>query len=197
MLFGVAVSGRPPAVPRVETIVGPFTNNVLRRVKVSREDSLSDLCRRLHRLQLDTQPFEHCSLEQISKAAGRSVGRLADSLVVYENYPLHDSETLSVGEITVRDMHGTTTSSYPLTLVALPGRELTLRLLYDRERYDEPSAARVLGQLASLLRGIVDRPDAAVGELALVDKAEVELFSCLDEQSPLVRVLDSAAAGSL
>ena len=67
VLFGVTVSGRPPEVSRVDTIVGPFVNNVPRRVEVSLDAPVMAVCRRLHALQVDTQPFEHCSLERIRR----------------------------------------------------------------------------------------------------------------------------------
>ncbi|HVU87655.1 MAG TPA: condensation domain-containing protein [Pirellulales bacterium] len=192
VLFGVTVSGRPHEVPHVDTIVGPFANNVLRRAAVSLDEPVMALSKRLNELQVETQPFEHCSLERIAQAAGRRAGRLFDSLVVYENYPLHAVEEFTVANIAVSRVHGTTTSAFPLTLVVLPGREFMLRLLYDRQIYSDEIAARLLDQVAVLLRGIALRPEARVRELALVERGELELLDCLDEQVPSLRVLDAA-----
>ncbi|HEY4312211.1 MAG TPA: condensation domain-containing protein [Pirellulales bacterium] len=190
--FGVAVSGRAPQVSQVETIVGPFANNVPRRVTISHDDAVATVCQRLQQKQIETQPLEHCSLEQIGRAAGRSDGRLFDSLVVFENYPLPPGEAFTFDEITIRNLHGTTTSSYPLTLIAMPGRELVLRLLYDRQLYSDDFAARMLDQVMVLLKSIAARPETTVRELPLVEQEELELLACLDEQGPVLRVLDGA-----
>ena len=195
VVFGVTVSGRPPQVPLVETIVGPLANNVPLRVRVALDDSLADLFARLSRQQLETQPFEYCPLAQIAGAAGRSGGRVFDTLVVYENYPLHDADRLELGDVTIRDMHGTTTSSYPLSLVALPGRQLVLRMLFDGRHYsaNRPATSRADGHVATRH----GRPTGSTGaRFALAHVGPVDLSSeqsdSAKESGLVVRVLDSA-----
>ena len=150
----------------------------------------------MSRQQLETQPFEYCPLAQIAGAAGRSGGRVFDTLVVYENYPLHDADRLELGDVTIRDMHGTTTSSYPLSLVALPGRQLVLRMLFDGRHYSARTAQRLLEQTATLLRAMADQPEALVRDLALAHVGPVDLSSeqsdSAKESGLVVRVLDSA-----
>jgi thioesterase domain-containing protein len=190
VLFGVTVSGRPPQVPRVETIVGPFSNTLPLRIRVSRDDRLPELFERLHAQQTDLQPFEHCSLEQMARAAGRSDRRLFRSLVVFENYPLQGNDRWHAVGVTISDMHGTTTSNYPLALVALPNRELTLRVMYDAWEYEAETAARLLGQIATLLRGMIDRPDGRVCDLALVEPATQQSHVSYDDGGLRLRILD-------
>jgi thioesterase domain-containing protein len=194
VVFGVTVSGRPPEVPLVETIVGPLANNIPLRVRVPLADTLAELFARLSRQQLEAQPFEYCPLARIASAAGRTHGRLFDALVVYENYPLHDVHRLELSEITIHDMHGTTTSSYPLSLIALPGRELTLRMLFDYRLYGMQAARDLLAQTAVLLRAIAQKPEARVRDLPLVAPESVNvLCKCRGDTGDLaMHVLDSA-----
>ncbi|MBI2824763.1 MAG: hypothetical protein HYX69_08760 [Planctomycetia bacterium] len=190
VVLGVAVSGRPPQVPRVETIVGPLVNNVPRRVPVPLDDPLHRLWRRLQTLQIEAQPFEYCSLEQIGQASGTPGGRLFDSLVVFENYPLHDAGQMQAGDVTIRDIDGTATSNYPLTLVALPGTALKLRMLYDRNRYAAVVAERLLDQLATLLRQMIENPNALVRDMRLAEPIRRGVPSIPDVAR--TRVLDRA-----
>ncbi|HEY2838917.1 MAG TPA: condensation domain-containing protein [Pirellulales bacterium] len=176
ILIGVAVAGRPPQVARIESIVGPLVNNVPLRLRVGLDDSLVELCERLGHQQADAQPFEYSPLDQILRAANLpSTRRLFDTLVIYENYPLHGAIERKVGSLTLRDMDGSATSSYPLTLVGLPGDGLTLRLLYDRRRYETEVAARLLEQLATLLERMVDQPTARMRDLSLANETDARL----------------------
>jgi len=160
IVLGVAVSGRPPQVSRIESIVGPLVNNVPLRLQVAPGDALSEVCERIGQQQAECQAYDYCPMDQILRAAGLPDNqRLFDTLVVYENYPLHGAGERRVGSLILRDMTGTATSSYPLTLVGLPGDGLTLRLLYDRRRYESETAARLLDQVATLLTGMVESSD--------------------------------------
>jgi len=190
-VFGVAVAGRPPQVARIESIVGPLVNNVPLRLRVGVDDRVTDLCERLGHQQVDAQPFEHCPLDQILRAAGLpSARRLFDTLVIYENYPLHGAIERKVGSLTLREMDGTATSSYPLTLVGLPGDGLTLRLLHDRRRYETETAARLLRQVGTLLKQMVEQPGASVRDLSLTEGATTPRVATTPE--PAIRVLDFA-----
>lgn len=179
VLFGTAVAGRPHAVPRVDTIVGPFVNNVPLRIRVALQDRVSEFCARLQQAGTAAQPHEHVSLEQISRAAGITDGRpLFDTLVVFENYPLGETSSRQVGDLLVSDLHGSTTSAYPLTFIAVLGEAWRLRLLYDRQRYDDTTASRLLEQMSTLLECMSERPDARVGELSLAAKEECAPTKC-------------------
>ena len=190
--FGMTVSGRPPEVPRVDALVGPLVNNVPLRVRVTLDERLPELYERLRGQQVARQPFEYASPRRIADAVGRADGRMFESLVVYENYPLHDADVLRVGDVTIRDMHGTATSNYPLTLVALPGRQLRLRLLYDRRKFAPATATRLLAQTAALLRGMGSRPQAQIRDLPLVDEGVFSLTAACRDGQPTPHVLDAA-----
>jgi thioesterase domain-containing protein/acyl carrier protein len=190
VVFGVTVSGRPSQVPDVDTIVGPFVNNVPVRIPIALDDTLPELFARLQSAQVAAQPFEHCSSQQIARAAGLPDGRLYDSLVVFENYPLHSIEQWRAADVVVRDVHGTATSNYPLTLIVNPGREILLRLLYDAERYSAATATQVLEQTVTLLQGIIARPESRVRDLGL---GEAPWKTSQFESGPALQILDASS----
>lgn len=188
VVFGMAVSGRPPQVARVESLVAPLANNVPRRVAFNWDDRLSELLSRLQQLQSEAQPYEYCPLDQIARAAEVSVERrLFESLIVIENYPLGDTGTGQAGAVAISDFHGSATSNLPLSLVVIPGRELELRLLYDAGRYPADRMKPLLNQLVTLLAGMARTPEARLCELVLAtggDSADSNLrhdeFQVLD-----------------
>lgn len=187
VLFGCALSGRPADVPLVERIVGPFVNNVPLRVSVALSTPVQALCQQLQRAGSALQPHEHCTLEQIAQAAGLADrGRLCDTLLVFENYPHSDTRALQVGEIVVSDLQGTVSSAYPLTLIAQPAEALQLRMLYDRQRYSELTASRLLEQVETLLENIAERPGARVDELSLARCEDRAPRACEDRQPHII-----------
>ena len=193
LVYGVAVAGRPPHVPDIERAVGPFMNNIPRRLRLSDEQRLSDVLSQLSDQQTHLQPHESTPIDTIVRAAGLPDGfRLFDTLLVFENYPLQPKPSATVDGLTIRDLHGTTSSNYLLSLVVLPGPELTLRLNYDPRRCTFVAVKRLLDQLVALLDDLTQRPEATLTSLSLLDeKAHRELVERWPD--PTVRVLDCNA----
>ncbi len=88
MVFGNVVSGRPAALPGVETMVGMFVNTLPARVRVDGAEPLVPWLRRLQERQLVLQDFEHTPLAQIQRWSEVPAGSpLFETLYVFENYP--------------------------------------------------------------------------------------------------------------
>ncbi|HEX6037416.1 non-ribosomal peptide synthetase [Longimicrobium sp.] len=79
-------------------------------------------------------------------------------------------------------------SGFPLTLSVVPGARLRLRARYRRDRVDDDGAARMLGHLASLLRGMARAPDAPLAAVPLLGDEErrrvVEEWNRTDAERP-------------
>lgn len=170
VIFGVAVSGRPPQAKGVETIVGPLMNNIPVRIAVDWDTTLPELLGQLQSIAAEAQPFEYSTQEQIARAAGLGGQRpLFDTLVVFENYPLANGDRWRSGDVEISDVSGTASSNHALSLIAIPGRQLALRLLYDRQAYADETAEALLRQAATLLGEMADKPLARLRELALIE----------------------------
>jgi amino acid adenylation domain-containing protein len=69
-------------------------------------------------------------------------------------------------------MEGREQTNYPLTLAGMLGRLLQLRVIYDRQRFDQPTIERMLGHLAQLLMEIVAAPTQQLTSLPMLAAAE-------------------------
>ncbi|MDG9720247.1 non-ribosomal peptide synthase/polyketide synthase [Streptomyces sp. DH24] len=152
VVFGTTVSGRPPELPGVESMVGLLINTVPVRVRTAGARSFRDLLRQIQADQADLLGHHHLGMTDIQRAAG--TGELFDTLVVFENYPL-DPETMELPGTGLRLTGASSeeTGHYPLTVVGVPGEELEVRLHY---RADLVSAAEVTS-VAEHLRTLADR----------------------------------------
>jgi thioesterase domain-containing protein/acyl carrier protein len=168
LVYGATVSGRPPDLPGVERIVGPFINNVPVRLRVDRDEKLLPWLGRLHAAKVDLEPYEYCPLEQIQGWSELGEGRrLFQSLVVYENYPLDPRLRCGAAGLRFLDVRGSATASFPLTLIAVPGERLPFRLRYDGSRYQRRTAEQLLSHLVVLLEGLAADPSGRLEDLAL------------------------------
>lgn len=175
IVSGVTVSGRPASLPGVESIVGPFTNSLPVRTHVNRDHACLPWLTALHAQLLDAQNFQHSAMDQIQAAAGLAAGqRLFDTLVVVENYPLDPRLSFRPGGVEIRDIRGTASAAFPLTLIAIPGAELTLRLRYDRRRFSTSTGERILGHVAAALARLSHGIPKTVGALFVIPQAEQE-----------------------
>lgn len=167
-LFGATVSGRPPDAARG---VGLYINTIAVRVPVPERGRVDEWLRDVQRRAGERVAFEHFALPRAQAIAGLAgASRLFESLVVFENYPVADDLRAPDG-LELEHAFGFERTSYPVTLVIVPGARWTLRLLFDPARVPPARAARVLHWFERALAQAC-APDADLGEISLLDHAE-------------------------
>ena len=172
VLFGVTISGRPPDLPGVETMLGLFINTLPLRVDTA-DAPLSEWLARLQQQLVELQQFEASPLYEVQRAAALAPGApLFESLVVFENYPVEVREPVAAAGLSIEDAVDVSHANYPLALVAQPGRQLALQLRYDTGRYDAPAIRRLLLQLERLLEGLASERATRLAELSPLSEDE-------------------------
>ncbi|MBB3239092.1 amino acid adenylation domain-containing protein/non-ribosomal peptide synthase protein (TIGR01720 family) [Pseudomonas sp. Tn43] len=175
VLFGVTVAGRPAELTGVAEMIGLFINTLPLRVSVDPGASLGQWLSALQGLNVDMRDFEHTPLTDIQGWSDFPRGEtLFDSILVFENAPI-DEQILEGGfQFSLEGMDHSVHTHYGLTVVILPGEQLGIRVSYDRERFEASTIQRLLGHIASLVRGMLAAPDASLGsfELLAVDERQ-------------------------
>ncbi|MEU1674722.1 amino acid adenylation domain-containing protein [Streptomyces roseifaciens] len=168
VVFGATVSGRPAELPGAEGIIGLLINTVPVRVRLDPRRSVAECLAELRAQQLSTLDHQHADLTRLQSIAGHA--ELFDTVVVFENYPI-DEDALRdlVPGLDIRDVQGRDGTHYPLTLIAMPGRDrLRLRLDHSADLFDEEGARRLLDRLGALLDRITAQPAARLGQVGLL-----------------------------
>ncbi|MBV9788338.1 MAG: amino acid adenylation domain-containing protein [Chloroflexi bacterium] len=159
LVFGATVSGRPADLAGSETMVGCFINTLPVRVQVEPELQVRDWLQALQRQQADLRQYEFSPLVQVQSWSDVPRGEpLFESIVVFENYPSNvfgQSEELRVFQKT----------NYPLTLIAVPGPSLTLRIGYETHRFDAATIKRLLTQLETVLVSMADHLELRLADV--------------------------------
>ncbi len=173
VVFGVTSSGRPAALPGVESMVGLFINTLPVRVKVAFEESILPWLKNFQTQQLELRQYEYTPLVKIQEWSDLPRGvPLFENIVVFENYPIEPSLQKGSSSLFVNYIRSIEQTNYPLSLIVVPGSELYLKILYDRHHFDTASINRMLGHLKTLLEGIAHHPEQRLKDLPLLTPAE-------------------------
>jgi non-ribosomal peptide synthetase component F len=92
---------------------------------------------------------QHLALPEIHRVTGHD--QLFDTLFVYENYPvdtaaLSGDHELAITEITPREFN-----HYPLSVQAVPGDELDVRIEFDSDVFDAASIGGLVERFKRVL----------------------------------------------
>ncbi|WP_329471268.1 amino acid adenylation domain-containing protein [Streptomyces sp. NBC_01723] len=198
VVFGVTVSGRPPELPGVDTMVGLFMNTLPLRVRLRPAETLAEFLRRTQSEQARLIDHQWVGLAEIQRWAGS--GELFDTAMVFENYPLNSSRGRPPGAApdadlpTVLKVHSKDQMHYPLGLLALPRETLRFSLGYLPQVFDAERIQAVVAAFRRALRTILDSPRTRVGAVALLDPevrgTVLEKWSGSDDVRPAERFTD-------
>lgn len=173
VLFGATVSGRPPTLEGVETMVGLFINSLPVRVRVPGDTALLPWLQSLQGEQLERTEYAYTPLVDIHRASEVPAGQpLFESLLVFENYPFDQTLEHGAGALRVSDVRSFERTNYPLTVVLVPGGELSVIFSYDTACFDCSTVARLGDHFRNLLQAMLDKPAATLTELDLLDGDE-------------------------
>ncbi|MEU0600941.1 amino acid adenylation domain-containing protein, partial [Streptomyces sp. NPDC006393] len=176
VVFGATVSGRPPAVADVESMVGMFINTVPVRVGYAPGDTVAEVLGRLQSRQAGLVEHHYHGLAEIQKSAG--VRSLFDTLVVFESYPV-DREGLgdasdAAGGITFTGLRPFAGNHYALCLTAAADPHLQLVIQYAPGVFDRESVETYAARLVRFLRQLAADPGLKIAQIDSLEPGERE-----------------------
>ncbi|MFN6478153.1 non-ribosomal peptide synthetase [Nostoc sp. DedQUE07] len=173
VVFGATVSGRPPSLVGIESMVGIFINTLPVRVQVGDDTQVLTLLKDLQTQQVESEQYSYNSLVDIQGWSEVSRGTpLFESIVVFENYPVDEAVQSHNHSFSIESIHSIEQTNYPLTVIAAPGKQLLVKINYDTSRFDDGAIARLLCHFQTLLEGIIANPQQQIAQLPLITPKE-------------------------
>lgn len=174
VVFGTTVSGRPPAVADVESMVGMFINTVPVRVSHGPADTLAEVLTRLQSRQAGLVEHHYYGLAEIQKSVG--LQSLFDTLVVFESFPI-DREGLGAATdaadgLTFTGFDPSAGNHYPLCLIAAPDPHLQLIMQYAPGVFDRDTVEGYAARFVHVLQQLVATPELRVAQLDILQPGE-------------------------
>ncbi|WP_240805650.1 amino acid adenylation domain-containing protein [Streptomyces sp. A1547] len=177
VVFGATVSGRPPAVAGVESMVGLFINTLPVRVRCTPGMSFAQVLSTLQERQAALLDHHHHSLSAIQQATG--LKELFDTLVVFESYPVDRAAAADAGTaagIAITGLRPFTGTHYPLTLMAGMDPYLCLSLQYQPSALDRATVDHIAARLPDVLRLALTAPDSPMALADVLAPADRDPF---------------------
>ena len=186
VLFGATVSGRSADVEGIDSTVGLFINTIPVRAQIDQKTNLISWMQALQSRQVESRHHEHTPLYQIQAWSDLPKGvPLFESILVFENYPIRASlkerakdfsAQLDITDFIVREQ-----TNYPLTVIVEAASELSLRIGYDKQRFDSKTVDRILGHLEALIESFADDPGRRMSEFSILTKKDRQLLLELNQ----------------
>ncbi|WBQ08460.1 non-ribosomal peptide synthetase [Kribbella sp. CA-293567] len=198
VVFGNTVSGRPPALPDADRIIGLMFNTVPMRVNLPPFETNRQLLARVQSEQLLVIDHPQATLTQIQTNAGMPV--LFDTLFVVQNVPLGKTSGQDTAGLQVVGAKVDDATHYPVTFAVDPEEHdgaatVHVRLSYRRDVFDAPAAELLLERYVQVLVSLTRRLDEPVGTLSalLADETDPHTGIAAD----LHRAVEPVTVGEL
>jgi amino acid adenylation domain-containing protein len=173
VVFGTTVASRPAELAGIESMIGLLINTLPVRVRVAPDAWLIPWLQALQSQQVEARQYDYSPLVQVHGWSDVPRGLpLFETLLVFENYPARTALQEWSGSLKIHHVRFMSSTHYPLTMVAVPGSELSLRIKYQCDRFDTAVITRMLGHLRTLLEGMVANPVQRLTELPMLTPAE-------------------------
>ncbi|MFD6198493.1 amino acid adenylation domain-containing protein [Mycobacteriaceae bacterium NPDC060252] len=183
--FGTVVSGRPAELAGSDSMVGLLINTVPVRVRATANTTVAELLGQMQSARNETLEHEHLALNEIHRLAGHA--RLFDTLFLYENYPVDTTAFLGAQELAITEFISREYNHYPLSVMALPGQELGLRVEYDTTLLDAAGIEALVERFRRILVDMGVGPARRVLSIDVLDSDEHDRLDSWGHRAELRR----------
>jgi amino acid adenylation domain-containing protein/non-ribosomal peptide synthase protein (TIGR01720 family) len=188
IVFGTTVSGRPPSLAGVETMVGMFINALAVRVQVPGDAQILPWLKDLHLQQVEREQYSYTPLVEIQRVSEIPSGTsMFETNVAFYNYPVDPSLQNSSGGLKIDNISNYEQTKYPLMLVIMPGADLSVGLSYEGNRFTHNAIARILEDFVTVASKMTEQPNAKLKTLE-------EILAQADKQKQLIKDQELAEA---
>jgi hypothetical protein len=211
VVYGIVVSGRPPEVEGIETMVGLFINTVPLRITSDGEKNFSRLLRDAQENAALSKPYEYLPLAEIQTQSSLK-NKLIDHIMAFENYPIekqvmdnHHIDIEKEFKLEVENVKAFEQTNYNFNINASPGKRLFIRFIFNSLVFDMEFIKRTALHLMNIVNQVTDNPNIFERDIEIVtagekhqllfefndthqeypqDKTIQELFAARVEQTP-------------
>lgn len=175
VVFGATVSGRPPTLAGVDSMVGLLINTLAIRVQIIANAELLPWLKQLQSQAFEQEQYAYYSLAEIQRLSDIPPGSpLFESILAFENYPLDSAEQETKKTLEISHISCFERTNYPLTVVINPASQLSGRIVYNTSRFEEETIERMIGHFQTLLTGMGVNLQQDIPQLSMLSAAEEE-----------------------
>ena len=175
VVFGSIVSGRPTQLEGIQEMVGVFINNIPQRISYTDQMTFRELLNKVQRSFVEGENHHYLNLAEIQNETLLK-SDLFDHLLVFENYPISDSEIPGDIKVVKDSMDIFEQVSYDLTLVAIPDEKFFFRIKYNSPAFTENTIRCLESHWKILLESVVRDVSKPVIHYSILRDEEKSFF---------------------
>jgi microcystin synthetase protein McyB len=173
IVFGEVRACRRDTIEDADSVVGLFINTLPVRVTFSHNHNLTTCLKTLRDQSLAARNYEHTPLVQIlAWSEVRQDTPLFESVFVYDTYELSTKLSEQGENWEKRDFSLFEKTLFPLALYAYADQKLSLKMSYDKRRFDDAIVKQMLGNLKVLLESMAENIDRPASYLPILTEDE-------------------------
>jgi amino acid adenylation domain-containing protein/non-ribosomal peptide synthase protein (TIGR01720 family) len=182
VLFGSVVSGRPPEIDGVETMVGLFINTIPVRARFNSNTTIGQLLQELQRNALDSDGHHFYPLAEI-QAHSTLKQNLLDHILVFENIPWVEqvegtveksSSRNSKLDLKLLDLDSFEQAHYDFYVKINPLKQLVFRFDFNENVYSAQQVEHIARHLDRLYTRLLDNENETIGNMTLLSPEETQ-----------------------
>ncbi|MGK7918089.1 MAG: amino acid adenylation domain-containing protein, partial [Prochloraceae cyanobacterium] len=175
VIFGGTVSGRPPELEGVESMVGLLINTLPVRVQVCGEVSLLDWLQQIQQQQIQRLEYQYNSLVQIQQWSQLNGGTpLFESFITVENYPIDASLLSGEGSLKILGCRSSFSSNYPLSVTVELNSSISVVISYDSQQFEMTAIRQILQQFKTVLETLPAYGSTCLSDIPIATTTETQ-----------------------
>ncbi|MDT0125883.1 amino acid adenylation domain-containing protein [Paenibacillus sp. RRE4] len=174
IVFGTVISGRPPEIIGIESIVGLFINTV--PVRIRSNTSFAELLQVVQRDALWAEKYGYMSLSEIQANTELKQG-LINHVFVFENQPLEQDieqaeENNHLFGFQFSDLQVYERTNYDFSVMIIPGKDYIFRMGFNTSLYEPEMVKRIEQYIMQIIQIVIMNESIAVEQIELVTAEE-------------------------
>ena len=179
VLFGIVVSGRPPGLEGIESMVGLFINTIPVRIRFESRMKLKTLLRETQEDALASEPHHYHPLAEIqSKSILKQ--KLIDHLFIFENYPIKEQLEICESEknqnsrlsLKLTNVSVFEQTNYDFNIILQGMDRLNIIFQYNGSVYNKDFVEGISRHFGVAIDQVIENGELEVGELTFLSKEE-------------------------
>jgi amino acid adenylation domain-containing protein/non-ribosomal peptide synthase protein (TIGR01720 family) len=180
VVFGVLISGRPPEIEGIESMVGCFINTIPVRITCDGKTKLNESLRNVQERAIDSEPHYYYSLAEI-QAESALKQNLLDHIIEFQNYPPAEriegvrdnikknktTETLNISDVNIREQ-----GNYDFNVMIIPGNEIYLGFSFNANVYDSEFVEQLGSNSIRVLEQIIEDDKITIDKIVFLSEEE-------------------------
>ena len=177
VVFGSVISGRENITEIVDKMAGLFINTIPTRVVLDKDKSFRDMLKITQERNLESIKYNYMNLSEIQTLSILNTN-LLNHVMVFENYSFNEDiiKDNKENEFKITDIDSKEETNYDFNLIVIPGNNITLKLIYDGNVYDEEIVDNIERHINKVLNLVINNEDIKIGDINIVTDEEIDIL---------------------